>query len=107
MWLEILSRLLESAAAPHHHALCQQVDERLPRRDDADVVEEMTDEACVVQVHDCCDDRHTNTQTYIQTDRHTDTHTNTQIGWLHGTVVERCSLIGELSLSCALPAADG
>jgi len=28
-------------------------------------------------------------------------------GWLHGTVVERRSLAGELSLSCARPAADG
>jgi len=27
--------------------------------------------------------------------------------WLHGTVVERQSLTGELSLSCARPAADG
>ena len=27
-------------------------------------------------------------------------------GWLRGTVVERRSLIGELSLSCARPAAD-
>ena len=27
--------------------------------------------------------------------------------WLHGTVVERRSLTGELSLSCARPAADG
>ena len=29
------------------------------------------------------------------------------IAWLHGTVVERRSLTGELSLSCARPAADG
>jgi len=28
-------------------------------------------------------------------------------GWLRGTVVERRSLTGELSLSCARPAADG
>ena len=28
-------------------------------------------------------------------------------GWLRGTVVERRSLAGELSLSCARPAADG
>jgi len=28
-------------------------------------------------------------------------------GWWRGTVVERRSLAGELSLSCALPAADG
>ena len=28
-------------------------------------------------------------------------------GWLRGTVVERWSLTGELSLSCARPAADG
>ena len=28
-------------------------------------------------------------------------------GWWRGTVVERRSLIGELSLSCARPAADG
>ena len=28
-------------------------------------------------------------------------------GWLHGTVVERRSLAGEFSLSCARPAADG
>ena len=27
--------------------------------------------------------------------------------WWHGTVVERRSLAGELSLSCARPAADG
>jgi len=27
--------------------------------------------------------------------------------WLRGTVVERRSLTGELSLSCARPAADG
>jgi len=32
----------------------------------------------------------------------------TQYGaWLRGTVVERWSLTGELSLSCAPPAADG
>ena len=29
------------------------------------------------------------------------------IGWWRGTVVERRSLAGELSLSCARPAADG
>jgi len=29
------------------------------------------------------------------------------LGWLRGTVVERRSLAGELSLSCARPAADG
>jgi len=29
------------------------------------------------------------------------------VGWLRGTVVERRSLTGELSLSCARPAADG
>jgi len=28
-------------------------------------------------------------------------------GWWRGTVVERRSLTGELSLSCARPAADG
>ena len=28
-------------------------------------------------------------------------------GWLHGTVVERWSSTGELSLSCARPTADG
>jgi len=28
-------------------------------------------------------------------------------GWLHGTVVERRSFTGELSLSCDRPAADG
>ena len=28
-------------------------------------------------------------------------------GWWRGTVVERWSLTGELSLSCAQPAADG
>ena len=27
-------------------------------------------------------------------------------GWLHGTVVERHSLAGKLSLACAQPAAD-
>jgi len=32
---------------------------------------------------------------------------NGPIGWLHGTAVERWSLIGELSLSCARPTADG
>jgi len=31
----------------------------------------------------------------------------THTGWLHGTVVERQSLNGELSLSCARPAANG
>jgi len=30
-----------------------------------------------------------------------------QHGRLHGTVAERWSLTGELSLSCARPAADG
>ena len=30
-----------------------------------------------------------------------------KIGWLRGTVVERRPLTGELSLSCARPAADG
>jgi len=29
------------------------------------------------------------------------------IGWLRGTVVERWSLTGELSLSCSRPAAEG
>jgi len=29
------------------------------------------------------------------------------IGWLRGTVIERRSLAGELSLSCARPVADG
>ena len=33
--------------------------------------------------------------------------TGTNLGWLRGTVVERWSLTGELSLSCARPAADG
>ena len=28
------------------------------------------------------------------------------VGWLRGTVVERWSLTGELSLSCARPAVD-
>jgi len=28
-------------------------------------------------------------------------------GWLRGSVVERLSLAGELSLSCARPVADG
>ena len=32
---------------------------------------------------------------------------NALSGWLRGTVVERRSLAGELSLSCARPAADG
>ena len=31
----------------------------------------------------------------------------TVVGWWRGTVVERRSLAGELSLSCARPAADG
>jgi len=30
-----------------------------------------------------------------------------QLGWWRGSVVERRSLAGELSLSCARPAADG
>ena len=30
-----------------------------------------------------------------------------QLGWWRDTVVERRSLAGELSLSCARPAADG
>jgi len=30
-----------------------------------------------------------------------------RVGWLHGTAVERRFLAGELSLSCARPAADG
>jgi len=30
-----------------------------------------------------------------------------QLSWWRGTVVERRSLAGELSLSCARPAADG
>jgi len=29
------------------------------------------------------------------------------LSWWRGTVVERRSLVGELSLSCARPAADG
>jgi len=33
--------------------------------------------------------------------------TDRQPGWLRGTVVERRSLTGELSLSYARPAADG
>jgi len=33
--------------------------------------------------------------------------TYTHNGWWRGTVVERRSLAGELSLSCARPAADG
>jgi len=32
---------------------------------------------------------------------------NANISWWRGTVVERGSLAGELSLSCARPAADG
>jgi len=32
---------------------------------------------------------------------------NPVVGWWRGTVVERRSLAGELSLSCARPAADG
>ena len=32
---------------------------------------------------------------------------STLISWWRGTVVERRSLAGELSLSCARPAADG
>jgi len=31
----------------------------------------------------------------------------TRVSWWRGTVVERRSLAGELSLSCARPAADG
>jgi len=31
----------------------------------------------------------------------------TSFGWWRGSVVERRSLAGELSLSCARPAADG
>ena len=31
----------------------------------------------------------------------------TTVGWLRGSVVERRSLAGELSLSCARPVADG
>ena len=34
-------------------------------------------------------------------------YTQFDIGWWRGTVVERRSLAGELSLSCARPAADG
>jgi len=30
-----------------------------------------------------------------------------ELRWLHGTVVERQSLAGELSLSCARPVVDG
>ena len=37
---------------------------------------------------------------------HASTHTHTH-SWWRGTVVERRSLAGELSLSCARPAADG
>ena len=33
-------------------------------------------------------------------------YTGSTLGWLRGTVVERRSLTGELSLSCARPAAD-
>jgi len=32
---------------------------------------------------------------------------HTYLSWLRGSVVERRSLAGELSLSCARPAADG
>ena len=35
------------------------------------------------------------------------TTTISEFGWLRGTVVERRSLTGELSLSSARPAADG
>jgi len=35
------------------------------------------------------------------------TDVNVLLGWLCGTVVERQSLTGELSLSFARPAADG
>ena len=34
-------------------------------------------------------------------------HSYAYISWWRGSVVERRSLAGELSLSCALPAADG
>ena len=34
-------------------------------------------------------------------------YTYSSPGWWRGTVVERRSLVGELSLSCARPAADG
>ena len=34
-------------------------------------------------------------------------HVHNLISWWRGTVVERRSLAGELSLSCARPAADG
>ena len=38
----------------------------------------------------------------------TDRQTDRQVtGWLRGTVAERRSLTGELSLSCARPVADG
>ena len=46
-----------------------------------------------------------------ETEYHTTTEdkhkTRPRFSWWHGTVVERRSLAGELSLSCARPAADG
>jgi len=53
------------------------------------------------------------TYTIVDTAEHTHTHpfngplSGTTHGWWRGTVVERRSLAGELSLSCARPAADG
>jgi len=42
---------------------------------------------------------------FLHSDRHHDRLG--EIGWLRGTGVERRSLAGELSLSCARPVADG
>ena len=62
-------------------------------------------------------DRQTHTQTHRQTDRQTDRNTplpyrggvikRRATSRLRGTVVERRSLAGEISLSCVRLAADG
>jgi len=39
--------------------------------------------------------------------RRATTHIISAFGWLHGTAVDRRSLAGKLSLTCARPVADG
>ena len=45
--------------------------------------------------------------TYVFTSTHSSSLSSSSYDWLRGTAVERGSLTGELSLSCARPTADG
>jgi len=96
IWPQIFPGAFVAIRAAHDHALRQKIDKRLTSGNQSDVVKKMIDEACIVQVHDCCRQPHNVhrcTQVWCGTGVHYTGvmwHRCTQV-WC-GTGVHRCNM---------------